>query len=201
MAVQPRPRLLRAWLIVTLLLGGCGDASTTVITTSTSPAGTASSAPTGLQQSFVTVIGRVTPMVVQISTPQVLGSGVVFDSNGDVVTNAHVVAGGAPLQVTDSRGHSYHATVVGAFAPDDLAVVRAQGARLPSAVFAGSDAMQVGDIVLAIGNPLGLRSSVTEGSSARSAGPSTSPPERYCRMSFRPARRSIPGTAVARWLT
>jgi putative serine protease PepD len=148
---------------IVALLGGCGAAATKFVTVA-APVSTPSPAPpTGLQQSFVAVIDRVAPMVVQISTPRGLGSGVVFDGGGDVVTNAHVVAGGGPLQVTDSRGHSYRATLVGSFAPDDLAVVRAHGARLPSAVFAGSNAVQVGDIVLAIGNPLGLRSSVTEG--------------------------------------
>jgi S1-C subfamily serine protease len=145
-----------------LLLGGCGGSSATVVTVSP-PTDAGSPALTGLQQSFVSVIGRVAPIVVQISTPQGLGSGVVFDTSGDVVTNAHVVADGGPLRVTDSRGHTYHATLVGTFAPDDLAVVRAHGAHLRSATFAGSGALQVGDIVLAIGNPLGLRSSVTEG--------------------------------------
>jgi S1-C subfamily serine protease len=53
--------------------------------------------------------------------------------------------------------------LVGSFTPDDLAVVHAAGASLPSATFARSGAVQDGDIVLAIGNPLGLRSSVTEG--------------------------------------
>jgi putative serine protease PepD len=149
--------------LVTLALGGCGGSSSTVVTVSAPSAGAAPPALTGLQQSFVTVIARVAPMVVQISTPQGLGSGVVFDSSGDVVTNAHVVAGGGPLQVTDPRGHNYHATLVGTFAPDDLAVVHAQGAHLRSATFARSGALHVGDIVLAIGNPLGLRSSVTEG--------------------------------------
>jgi S1-C subfamily serine protease len=118
---------------------------------------------TDLQQSFVSVIDRVSPAVVQISTSQGLGSGVVMDSAGDVVTNAHVVAGGGPLQVTDSRGHSYPAVVVGSFPPDDVAVVRAQGAKLTSASFGDSRTVRVGDIVLAIGNPLGLRSSVTDG--------------------------------------
>ena len=149
--------------LVTLALGGCGGSSATVVTVSAPSAGAAPPALTGLQQSLVTVIGRVAPMVVQISTPQGLGSGVVFDSSGDVVTNAHVVAGGGPFQVTDPRGHTYQARLVGAFAPDDLAVVRAQGAHLRSATFASSGTLQVGDIVLAIGNPLGLRSSVTEG--------------------------------------
>ena len=87
----------------------------------------------------------------------------VFDNRGDVVTNAHVVAGGGPFKVTDSRGHTYTATLVGAFAPDDLAVVRTQGASLRPATFADSRQLKIGDLVLAIGNPLGLRSSVTDG--------------------------------------
>jgi hypothetical protein len=115
------------------------------------------------EQSYVGLIDRVSPEVVQISNPQGLGSGVVLDSNGDVATNAHVVSTGGPLTVSDSRGHAYPATLVGSFTPDDLAVVRAHGASLPAATFANSGTAQVGDIVLAIGNPLGLRSSVTDG--------------------------------------
>jgi putative serine protease PepD len=151
--------------IVLLGLGlvACGGSTTkTVVTTSTTSA-SASSPASGLQQSFASVIKRVGPAVVQISNPQGLGSGVVYDNKGDVVTNAHVVAGGGPLQVTDARGHTYSASLVGSFPPDDLAVVNAHGATLPSASFAASGTYQVGDIVLAIGNPLGLRSSVTDG--------------------------------------
>jgi putative serine protease PepD len=59
--------------------------------------------------------------------------------------------------------HSYSATLVGAFPPDDLAVVRVTGASLTPATFADSSALEVGDLAIAIGNPLGLRSSVTEG--------------------------------------
>ena len=103
------------------------------------------------------------PEVVQISTPRGLGSGVVFDSHGDVVTNAHVVAGGGPLEVTDSHGQRDRANLVGDFAPDDLAVVHAQHASLPAASFGDSRSLKVGDIVLALGNPLRLRSSVTNG--------------------------------------
>jgi trypsin-like peptidase len=77
-------------------------------------------------------ISRVTQEVVQISNPRGLGSGVVFDGNGDIVTNAHVVAGGGPLAVTGSRGRTYHATLVGSFAAADLAVVHAAGASLPA---------------------------------------------------------------------
>jgi S1-C subfamily serine protease len=151
--------------LVLLVLGACGGsgASTSTSTVAAQPASATPAAATALQQSFTNVVDRVSPGVVQVSNPQGLGSGVVFDGNGDVVTNAHVVAGGRPLQVTDSHGKTYRATLVGSFAPDDLAVVRAQGASLPSASFAGAHSLQVGDIVLAIGNPLGLRSSVTEG--------------------------------------
>ena len=109
------------------------------------------------------MINQVTPAVVQISNPHGLGSGIVFDKNGDTVTNAHVVAGGGPLRVTDSHGRSHPATLVGAFPEDDIAVVHAGSAALPPAQFAGSDGLHVGDIVLALGNPLGLRSSVTNG--------------------------------------
>jgi S1-C subfamily serine protease len=151
--------------------GGSGGTTTTVVAqpatttvaAAANPGSTTPSAVIALEQSFTRVVDRVGPEVVQISNPQGLGSGVVFDGRGDVVTNAHVVAGGGPLAVTDSKGATYPATLVGSFAQDDLAVVRAHGASLPSASFAGSRPLQVGDIVLAIGNPLGLRSSVTEG--------------------------------------
>jgi S1-C subfamily serine protease len=116
-----------------------------------------------LQQSYVQVIAPVAPQVVQISTPHGLGSGVVLDGDGNVVTNAHVVAEGGPFRVTDSRGRRYDATLVGTFAPDDVAVVHAQKASLPPAKFADSSKLHFGDIVLAVGNPLGLRSSVTNG--------------------------------------
>jgi putative serine protease PepD len=135
----------------------------TVVSPTTASAPVSRGALSDLQQSFTTIISRVTPEVVQIANPQGLGSGVAFDRNGDIVTNAHVVAGGGPLEVTDSRGRTHHATLVGSFAPDDLAVVHAGGASLPPATFADSGTLRVGDIVVAIGNPLGLRNSVTQG--------------------------------------
>jgi S1-C subfamily serine protease len=130
---------------------------------SNAPNGSASAGAVALQQSLVSLVDRTTPQVVQISTPTGLGSGVVFDRAGNVVTNAHVVASGGPLTVSDSSGRVYRAAIVGKFTPDDLAVVHASGASLPSASFGDSSRLQVGDIVVAIGNPLGLRSSVTEG--------------------------------------
>src|SRR6478609_1401407 len=114
------------------------------------------------QRAVTDVVRRLSPSVVQIQSPDGLGSGVVFDSNGDIVTNNHVVAGGGPYTVT-AGAHSYGASLVGRFPPDDLAVVRVSGAKLTPAAFADSSKLDVGDFAIAIGNPLGLRSSVTDG--------------------------------------
>jgi S1-C subfamily serine protease len=114
------------------------------------------------QHAITAVVRQLSPSVVQIQNAQGLGSGVVFDSAGDIVTNNHVVAGGGPYTVT-AGAHSYGASLVGRFAPDDLAVVRVSGAQLQPAAFANSSRLNVGDFAIAIGNPLGLRSSVTDG--------------------------------------
>jgi S1-C subfamily serine protease len=117
----------------------------------------------GLQQSFTQVVKTVSPQVVQIQSNIGLGSGVVFDGHGDVVTNAHVVQGSRRFVVTLPSGDRHPATLVGADTSHDLAVVHVAGASPPAATFAASPQPQVGDLVLAIGNPLGLRSSVTQG--------------------------------------
>ena len=116
-----------------------------------------------LQSSFVDVVRTVSPSVVQIEDKIGLGSGIVFDARGDIVTNNHVVEGGKSFTVTTSTGKRYPARLVGTFPADDLAVIRISGAGLKPARFADSSKTRVGDIALAIGNPLGLRSSVTEG--------------------------------------
>ena len=118
---------------------------------------------TSLQQELVSVVKSVSPSVVQIRTPEALGSGVVFDARGDVVTNAHVVANATRFVVTLASGDSHPATAIGRDTTNDLAVIRITGARPRPATFADSSHVEVGDIALALGNPLGLRSSVTEG--------------------------------------
>jgi putative serine protease PepD len=117
----------------------------------------------GFQDALVHVVKSVSPSVVQIETSTGLGSGIVFDDKGNVVTNAHVVGSAKTFRVTTSSGKEYDAKLVGSFAADDLAVIKVSGARLKPAVFADSSKLEVGDIAIAIGNPLGLRSSVTEG--------------------------------------
>ena len=80
------------------------------------------------------------------------------------MTNDHVVGTARSFQVSFFDGQVTTASLVGAFPPDDLAVIRVHSVtRLHPAVFANSSQLQVGDIDLAIGNPLGLASSVTEG--------------------------------------
>jgi putative serine protease PepD len=116
-----------------------------------------------VQQQLVNVVKAVSPSVVQIRTPEDLGSGVVVDARGDVVTNAHVVANATQFVVTLASGDSHPATAIGRDAAHDIAVIRVTGARPRPATFADSSRVDVGDLVLALGNPLGLRSSVTEG--------------------------------------
>jgi len=137
------------------------------VASSSTPA-TSSSAPTdlaGLQNAYVGVVQRVLPSVVEITTSEGLGSGIVFDNKGDIVTNDHVVGSATSFEVRLATGAtSLKASLVGSYPPDDLAVIRVDNAKgLRPATFADSSKVRVGDIVLAMGNPLGLSSSVTEG--------------------------------------
>ncbi|HYH26645.1 MAG TPA: trypsin-like peptidase domain-containing protein [Blastococcus sp.] len=95
------------------------------------------------------------------------GSGVVLTADGYVLTNNHVVADagqGGTVQVRTADGTLYDAEVVGTDPAYDLAVLRLDGAQdLTPATFADSDAVQVGDVAVAIGAPLGLSNTVTDG--------------------------------------
>jgi putative serine protease PepD len=103
------------------------------------------------------------PAVVQIQSSVGLGSGIVFDDRGDIVTNAHVAAKQKRFTVTFPVGRRYPAALVGTDPGNDLAVIHVTGATPPPAAFADSSKARVGDLVLAIGNPLGLQSSVSQG--------------------------------------
>jgi len=129
-----------------------------------STAPTATGALAQLQAEYHALIASVLPSIVQIDTQGGLGSGIVFDAQGDVVTNAHVVAGATRYTVTTSDGHQYAATLVGAATGSDLAVIRVGAdAALKPATFGDSGKVTLGDIVVAIGSPLGLSDSVSEG--------------------------------------
>ncbi|WNI15196.1 S1C family serine protease [Actinacidiphila sp. ITFR-21] len=130
------------------------------------PAAAASSGGDGLQSAYQNAVSNVLPSVVQITTSSDLGSGVVFDDKGDIVTNAHVVGKATTFRVSlATGGKTLDATLVSAFPANDLAVIRLASPPddLKPAVFADSGEVAVGQIVLAMGNPLGLSSSVTQG--------------------------------------
>lgn len=91
------------------------------------------------------------------------GSGIIYDTKGDIVTNNHVVSGQTQLQVTLNNGKTYAAQVLGTDPADDLAVIKINASGLTPAAFAGSNGYQVAETVLAIGSPLGLQQSVTSG--------------------------------------
>jgi putative serine protease PepD len=116
-----------------------------------------------LQGQMVSVIKQVTPAVVQIETDSGLGSGIIYDTAGHVVTNAHVVGSATTFKVTLADGKVYSGTLVGTFTPDDVAVIKISAPNLTPAAFGDSSQLAVGDFVMAVGNPLGLQSSVTEG--------------------------------------
>jgi serine protease Do len=121
------------------------------------------------------VVERVKPAVVQIVTDQGaagtdmlgnprgnrgrrtgVGSGVIYDQQGHVLTNHHVVAGARDMAVALPDGRTFDARTVGTDPDTDLAVLQIQGDNLPTAALGNSDQLGVGDQVVAIGNALGL---------------------------------------------
>ena len=122
------------------------------------------------------IYDRVTPSVVYIdvtiNTPQAgvsdqaSGSGFIYDDQGHIVTNAHVVNGATDIQITFHDGFVAPATLVGLDAYSDMAVVKVDNvdkSRLVPVVFGDSDKLHVGQRAIAIGNPFGLASSMTVG--------------------------------------
>ncbi len=112
------------------------------------------------------IAASVQDSVVSIMTDNGEGSGVILSTDGHVLTNNHVVASasGDTVKVVFADGRTAQAKIVGTDPKTDLAVVKASGVSgLKAAKFGDSDAMQVGDQVLALGSPLGLQGSVTAG--------------------------------------
>lgn len=92
------------------------------------------------------------------------GSGVIISEDGYIVTNNHVIQGASELEVTLNDNRNFRATLVGTDSKMDIALLKIDaGEKLPFAAFADSDAINVGDWVLAVGNPYNLTSTVTAG--------------------------------------
>jgi len=90
-----------------------------------------------------------------LTTDSYSGSGIIIDSNGYIVTNNHVIEGAANITVKLSSGKSLAAKVVGADSRSDLAVIKIDAVNLPVAKLGDSSRVKVGDLAIAIGNPLG----------------------------------------------
>ena len=105
------------------------------------------------------VFGPASPIEEQRS----LGSGVIVRSDGYILTNNHVIAGAQEIKVDLNTHQTYPAKLVGADAPSDLAVLKIDANNLPVLNLGNSDQVRVGDICLAVGNPLGIGETVTSG--------------------------------------
>jgi S1-C subfamily serine protease len=126
---------------------------------------------------IIDVARRVSPAVVTIAStgtsqsqipldiPQEgIGSGLIFDSNGWILTNKHVVAGSGTLTVRLNDGRSFDGTIYGIDTLTDLAIVKVDATGLPTAPIGDSSSIQVGQLAIAIGSPLGTyTNSVTSG--------------------------------------
>jgi S1-C subfamily serine protease len=173
--------------VVAVMIGGgvfLGVTAEGPIKSGSAPAATASpSAPA----SYADVVRQVLPSVVLIRTPDGLGSGVVLDRSGNILTNAHVAGNATTFQVqTAGDPVPRTAYLVGAYPPGDLAVIRVDAPSGPApARFGDSARARAGDVVLAVGNPLGLSGSVTEGIISATGRAVTEP--------------AAPGSAAATW--
>jgi S1-C subfamily serine protease len=164
-------------LLAGVTLAGCTGPDTS---TGAESSGSSSAAGAGhqLEAAYQQVIDQVLPSVVEIRTSSGLGSGVAYDDQGDIVTNAHVVGTEQQFQVLASgSAQPLAATLVGTYPANDLAVVRVTGGgSLSPATFGNSSQVDVGQIVLAMGNPLGLEATVTNGIISATGRTVTEPP-------------------------
>ena len=107
--------------------------------------------------------GERNPEQPQTQPRQGLGSGVIIDANGYIITNHHVIDGAEQIRVDLTDNRTFEARLVGSDPPSDLAVLKVEASNLPVLTLGDSDKTRVGDVVLAIGNPLGVGQTVTMG--------------------------------------
>ncbi len=130
-----------------------------------------------------------------------LGSGMIIDTQGHILTNYHVAGGATKMEVVLADGNRYPGKLIGGDPKTDLAVIKISSKEtLPHVKFADSDKLEVGEWVVAIGAPRALEKTVTQGSSVPSIG-GASAIQAVIRIFYKQMQRSIPGTAVAPCLT
>lgn len=181
-------------VLLALLIGGVGGAALThlvsaaartgsVITVGSSkaPNVSISNGTTTLQHDVEAVATAAEPSVVKITTieqgGEAVGSGEILNTNGYIVTNDHVVQGGTSFTVTLSTGKSYTATLIGEDPQDDLAVVKISASGLKPITFADSSKAQVGEFVVAVGNPLDEGEAATLGTVSALNGSASEAPD------------------------
>jgi S1-C subfamily serine protease len=179
------PVLAAAVIAATLASGGtyltlrASGALDQVGTTATVPSGQTASAPQPVKidesSAIIDVAARVSPAVVRIvstSDPNAIdptaaegiGSGIIYDKNGWILTNRHVVSGGGKLTVELKDGRRFDGTIYGIDTLTDLAIVKVEATDLPTAAIGDSSTLKVGQTTIAIGSPLGTyTSTVTSG--------------------------------------
>ncbi|MEU3225750.1 trypsin-like peptidase domain-containing protein [Streptomyces sp. NPDC006976] len=162
---------LSAGFCALALVSGCSGSNASASKPDATKSGSAQPGPApkaagDLQSEYQSVINDVLPSVVQIDASDSLGSGVVYDAKGHIVTNAHVVGEEKTFKVTVATGEKVlKASLVATYPEQDLAVIKLDDVPdgLRAAKFGDSEKVAVGQIVLAMGSPLGLSSSVTQG--------------------------------------
>ncbi len=112
---------------------------------------------------FIDLYKRVNPSVVSVNLTSGGGSGFVIGSDGYIVTNNHVIAEGGPIVVGFADGSSFDAELVGADSQADLALLKIDATGLPALPLGDSEALEVGQLVVAIGSPFGLDNTMTTG--------------------------------------
>jgi S1-C subfamily serine protease len=122
--------------------------------------------PATSDNALVAMYAQVLPGVVSISTGQALGSGFVFDGNGHIVTNQHVIDGAnGEVEVAFASGYKAYGTVIGSDTDADVAVIQvdAPADQIHPLAIGDSSQLEVGQTVIAIGNPFGLNGTMTMG--------------------------------------
>ena len=142
------------------------SASTTTKAVATSTASTSNG--TSIQSQQEAAIAAIEPSVVELKVTtaqgEQIGSGVIIDAQGDIVTNNHVVSGAQSITVVLSNGSTEQGQLIGTSASNDLAVVRiAPFAHMTVAQLGDSSKLVVGQEVMAVGNPLGITETATQG--------------------------------------